>query len=203
MFFQILFSCNNISILGKPKGKEKQDNLEYDVSKATALWFYQDLQSHSPGGTACWVPAGGFNSTTPTIMGRLQSTIKTPLPSVLNFFHLSNKRASEIFKRRFKEKKKSTDFWFWQSSKLNRSRTTSDYKHTHRNVTWNTPKKLQQYRHLTIRWSFPQKKLFRKEEVSLYSGCFKIVPLFGKDIFTWDDPSNTSLGCLQDKLFCF
>lgn len=106
MFFQILFSCNNISILGKPKGKEKQDNLEYDVSKATALWFYQDLQSHSPGGTACWVPAGGFNSTTPTIMGRLQSTIKTPLPSVLNFFHLSNKRASEIFKRRFKEKKK-------------------------------------------------------------------------------------------------
>lgn len=42
MFLQILFSHNNISILGKPEGKEKQrDSLEYYVSKATALWFHQ------------------------------------------------------------------------------------------------------------------------------------------------------------------
>ena len=49
VFFQILFPHNNISISGKPEGKEKQDSLEYSVSKATALWFYQDLQSQSPG----------------------------------------------------------------------------------------------------------------------------------------------------------
>lgn len=118
---------------------------------------------------------------------------------VLHFFHLSNKRASEIFKRRFKEKKK---YWLLVLAKQQteqKQNHLSDYKHTHRNVTWNTPKKLQQCRHLTIRWSFPPKMLFRKEEVSLYSGCFKIVPLFGKDIFTWDDPSNTILGCLQNR----
>lgn len=44
----MLFPHNNISIFGKPEGKEKQDSLEYNVSKATALWFYQDLQSQSP-----------------------------------------------------------------------------------------------------------------------------------------------------------
>lgn len=36
-FFQILFSHNNISILGESEGKEKQDHLEYYVSKVTAL----------------------------------------------------------------------------------------------------------------------------------------------------------------------
>lgn len=41
----MLFPHNNISIFGKSEGKEKQDSLEYNVSKATALWFYQDLQS--------------------------------------------------------------------------------------------------------------------------------------------------------------
>lgn len=50
MFFQIQFPHNNISILGEPEGKEKQeDSLEYNVSKATALWFYQDVQSQSSG----------------------------------------------------------------------------------------------------------------------------------------------------------
>lgn len=45
----MLFPHNNISIFGRSEGKEKQDSLEYNVSKATALWFYQDLQSQSPG----------------------------------------------------------------------------------------------------------------------------------------------------------
>lgn len=38
MFFQNLFSHNDVSILGKPEGKEKQaGSLECSVSKATAL----------------------------------------------------------------------------------------------------------------------------------------------------------------------
>lgn len=52
------FSHNNMSILGKPEGKEKQlDSLEYNVSKATALWFYQRYsKARALGGTACQVP---------------------------------------------------------------------------------------------------------------------------------------------------
>lgn len=54
-FFQILFSHNNISILGESEGKEKQDHLEYYVSKVTALWLYEGPPKPQPGGSACHV----------------------------------------------------------------------------------------------------------------------------------------------------
>lgn len=59
--FWILFSHNDISILGKLEGKEKQrGSVECSVSKATALVTpSEDLQSQGPGG-AQQVPGQGL-----------------------------------------------------------------------------------------------------------------------------------------------
>lgn len=56
VFFQMSFSHNNVPILGKPEGKEKQDPSECNVSRVTALWFYRGCSKPGPGRSSCQVP---------------------------------------------------------------------------------------------------------------------------------------------------
>lgn len=81
MFFQMSFSHNKVSILGKPEGKEKQDCLEYNVSKATALWFYGGCSKPELWGELLSGAWGATPTASTPQLERLESTGRTLIPS--------------------------------------------------------------------------------------------------------------------------
>lgn len=149
-----IFFHNNTSILRKPEGKEKQDRLEYNVSRTTALQLYRGPSKPEPGrqccrgpGETCWqhrrhnYRRGGKHK---------QNTLPVKCSTSLILRIKQHRKSS-----REDSKKKTTDVWSWQRSKPRESWTTSPPLTQGRNAIWNSKKKLQHHWCLTVRWGFP------------------------------------------------
>lgn len=123
---------------------------------------------------------------------RSESTGKHSSPEMRNCFHLPNNAASEI-----KRSLENTDVWFWQCSKLNNSSTNSPSIDTNTEMLHESHQKNTSITDAQLQGEvFPQKKLFWKEEVSLYSSPLKILLLSGKTHLPERTPAIASLGCL-------
>lgn len=208
MFFQILFPHNNISILGKPEGKEKQqDSLEYNVSKATALWFYQDLQSQSPGrdrlSGAC--PAASTVST-PQLWRGQKAQAECPSQHTSFIFPIKKHLKSSKGDAKRKKKKKYWRLVLAMQQTERKQNQLPHYKLTQKSCM--EPSKA------SASLLMPNSKMrplpnapLRKEEVCLHWSPLKIFLWFGEDTLPEiTSPSNTSLGCLSrtpDTLFVF